>query len=202
MAWNHYYIFVKGPAFNDLEGILHRLNLDAYKPGEETNLTWTNKPTTLFAGVYEGNLIIVHQELVFKFFGPTQTQEERCFIEAFPGAEIAVLIINESVGLFGFSLIQDGKKVRMKDGADGAYYNDVGEPLPEEQEILSGDIFRSEDLEYMREDGMSEEEVLAMIQFEASYRVPNRLTARYLGEPVLTIDPEKVKLIRYEQRAL
>lgn len=199
MAWNHYYIFVKGPAFDDLDVILNRLNLGAYKPAEETDLTRTNKPTTLFAGVCQGSLLIVHQELVFKFFGPTQSEEERLFIETFPEAEIAALIINESVGLFGFTVIERGKKVRMKDGADGSYYNDEGEALPEEQDLLSEDIFAPEDLEDMRDDGMSEEEIKAMIQFEASYRVPNRLTARYLGEPVLKIDPTKVKLIRYQQ---
>jgi hypothetical protein len=114
--------------------------------------------------------------------------------------KIAALIINESVGLFGFAVIVAGKKVRMKDGCDGSYYNDLGEPLPEEQATLSGTVFMEEELEEMREDGLSEEEIQAMIKFEASHRVPNLLTARYLGKPVLELDSRKVHLTRYEIR--
>jgi hypothetical protein len=200
MAWNHYYITIKGPEFGDLGTILARLNLGAYQPVREVELHEANKPTTLFAGVYEGNLLLVHPELVFKFFGPEQSDEERLFIQTFPEAEIAALIINESVGLFGFAVIVAGKKVRMKDGCDGSYYNDLGEPLPEEQATLSGTVFMEEELEEMREDGLSEEEIQAMIKFEASHRVANLLTARYLGKLLLELDSRKVHLTRYEIR--
>jgi hypothetical protein len=198
MAWNHYYIFVKGPQFSDLDSTLARLNLGAYKPVRQVELHEANKSATLFAGIYEGNLLLAHEELLFKFFGPEQSEEEGLFIQTFPEAEIAVLIINESVGLFGFALIVAGKKVRMKDGCDGSHYNDVGELLPEEQKVLSGDMFLEEELDEIREDGMSEEEIKAMMQFEASYRVPNLLSARYLGKPVLQVDPRKVHVTRYE----
>lgn len=198
MAWNHYYIFVKGPGIGDLDSTLKRLNLGAYKPIREVELHEANKPTTLFAGVYEGSLLLVHEELVFKFFESGQSEVERLFIQTFPEAEIAALIINESVGLFGFALIVNGKKVRMKDGCDRNYYNDLGEELPEEREAISGLVFMEEELEEMREDGMSEEEIQSMLQFEASYRVPNVLTERYLGKPVLQIDPGKVRITRYE----
>lgn len=197
MAWNHYYIFVKGSKFTDLADILSRLNLSEYKPVQETTLSYTNKPTTLFAGFYNGSLLLVHPDIVFKFFGPEQSEEEKLFIQAFPNAEIAALIINESVGLFSYAIIVDGKKVRMKDGCDGKIYNDSGELLPEESAMLSEEIFMEEELEEMRENGMSNDEIGEMIKFEASYRVPNRLTKRYLGEPVLRIDPEKVKLTKY-----
>ncbi len=198
MAWNHYYIFVKGPGIGDLDSVLMRLNLDAYKPVREVELHEASKPATLFAGIYEDNLLLVHQELVFKFFESDQSVEEQLFIQTFPEAEIAALIINESVGLFGFALIVNGKKVRTKDGCDGNYYNDMGERLPEEQKAISELVFMEEELEEMRENGMSEEEIQSKLQFEASYRVPNLLTERYLGKPVLQIDPGKVRITRYE----
>jgi len=70
--------------------------------------------------------------------------------------------------------------------------------LPEEKEILSGKIFEDEEIEEMREDGMSDHEVEARINFEASWRVPNLLTKRYLGETVDSIDTDKVMLTMYE----
>jgi hypothetical protein len=198
MACNHYYIFVKGPEFGELGTILNRLNLGAYKPVREVALCEANKSDTLFSGLHENNLLIIHTDLVFKFFESGQSEAERLFIQTFPAAEIAALIIDESVGLFGFALIANGKKVRVKDGCSITYYNDDGEGLPEEQETESEVVFMDEDLNDMREGGMSEENIQARVQFAASYRVPNLLTKRYLGKPVLQIDPRKVTITRYE----
>lgn len=197
MAWNQYYIFVKGAEINDLNDILRQLNLSHYKPLRDVSLADTNKPSTLFAGVYNGNLLLVHPDLVFKFFGANQSEEEKCFIRAFPGAEIAALVSNESVGLFSYAIVIKGEKIRMKDGCDGEIYNDFGDLLQEERDVLSEKIFMDDELEEMKENGMSESEIQGLIKFEASYRVPNRLTKRYLEEPALSINPEKVKLTMY-----
>jgi hypothetical protein len=86
----------------------------------------------------------------------------------------------------------------MKDDADGEIYNDSGELLPEEKEVLSGKIFEDEEIGEMREDGMSDNEVDKRIKFEASWRVLSLLTKRYLGETVDSIDTDKVMLTMYE----
>jgi hypothetical protein len=197
MAWNRYYIFIKNVGSLNVADMLPKLGLGQYKPLRESSLSETNKPTTLFAGLYNGNLLLVHQELVFKFFGPEQSEEERRFIETFPQSEIAALISNESVNLFSFAIIDQGTKMRMKDGCDGEIYNDVGDPLPEEKEVFSEEIFAEDELDEMRENGMAEEEIQATIQFEASNRVPDLLTKRYLGENVLNMKTDKVKLTMY-----
>ena len=197
MAWNKYYIFVKAPESRDLDVLLTRLGLGHYKPVEEVPLHLSNKPETLFAGFYQGNLLLVHPDLAFHFFGEGQSETEQLFAQTFPGREIAALIENSTVGLFGYALLENGRKVRMKDGCDGEIYNDRGELLPEEQEILAEEIFGEDELEEMREDGLSEDEVAATVSFEASWRVPNLLSARYLGVPVGAIDTELVRLTRY-----
>jgi hypothetical protein len=86
----------------------------------------------------------------------------------------------------------------MKDDADGEIYNDSGELLPEEKEVLSGKIFEDEEIGEMREDGMSDNEVDKRIKFGASWRVLSLLTKRYLGETVDSIDTDKVMLTMYE----
>lgn len=197
MAWNKYYVFVKAPESSDMGALLVSLGLGHYKPVEEVPLLDSNKPKTLFAGFYQGNLLLVHPDLAFHFFGEEQSETERLFIQTFPGKEIAALIENSTVGLFGYALLEHGRKVRMKDGSDGEVYHDTGELLPEEQVILAGEIFGEDELDEMREDGMSEEEVRAAVKFEASWRVPNLLSARYLGEPVRSIDIEQITLTRY-----
>jgi hypothetical protein len=198
MAWNKYYIFVKAPKLTDINKILSKLNLEQYKPKKEVPLHYSNKPQTLFTGFYNGNLLIVHPELPFEFFNDAESVTERLFIDTFPDSEIAALIENSTVELFSYAIIKDGQKIRMKDGSDGEIYHDEGELLAEEKEVLSEEIFPADEIEEMKEDGMSEEEVEEMIKFEASWRVPNRLTKRYLGETVNTINTNKVMLTEYE----
>ena len=198
MAWNKYYIFVTTPKSKDLADVLSKLNLGQYKPVKEVPLHYSNKPETLFAGFYNDNLLIVHPDLPFDFFSDTQSETEKLFTDTFPDSEIAVLIENSTVGLFSYAIIDKGKKIRMKDGCDGEIYHDEGDLLVEETEILSEEIFGADEIEEMKENEMSDEEVDAMIKFEASWRVPNRLTKRYLGETVGQIDSEKVLLTIYE----
>ena len=198
MAWNKYYIFVKSPKVTDINEILTKLNLTEYKPTKEVPLHFSNKPQTLFTGFYNGNLLIVHPDLPFHFFGGDQSETERLFIDTFPDSEIAALVENSTVGLYSYAIIDKGQKVRMKDGCDGEVYNDKGDLLPEEKEIFSEQIFPEDEIEEMREDGMSEAEIQAMINHEGSWRVPNLLTKRYLGETVGSMNTDKVMLTMYE----
>ncbi len=197
MAWNKYYIVVTAPA-KDLDGILSHLNLGQYKPVKEVPLHYSNKPETLFAGFYNDNLLIVHPDLPFDFFSETQSETEKLFMDTFPDSEIAVLIENSTSNLFGYVIIERGKKLRMKDGSDGEIFHDEGELLPEEKEIFSEKIFDDDEIEEMREEGMSEEELDAMIKFEACWRVPDRISKRYFGESVAQIDSTKILLTVYE----
>lgn len=199
MAWNKYYIFVKPAPAVSIDDTLRRLKLQDYKPVGKVPLEATNKPTTLFAGVYNGSLLLVHPDLPFEFFNDKPSATEQLFINCFPDREIAVLVENSSVGLFSFAIIDKGKKIRMKDGADGELYHDVGDLLPEEIAIAKEKIFQDDELVEMKANGMSQKEIDHAIAFEASWRIPNRLTRRYLGETVRTIYPGNVMLMRYEK---
>lgn len=197
MAWNKYYIFVKSPGTSDLGEVLQNLNLGHYQPAQEVPLHLSNKPETLFAGFYNDCLLLVHPDIPFQFFADEESETEKLFTRIFPDAEIAVLLENSTVDLFGFALIEKGKKTRMKDGSDGEIYHDVGEPVPEEKESLDETL---QDMgEELREEGLSEEEIREEVSFEAAWRVPNLLSKRYLGDYVGAIDPTKVMLTMYEK---
>ncbi len=198
MAWNKYYIFVKSPKLKDINVILSKLDLEHYKPVKEVPLDYSSKPQTLFTGFYNNNLLIVHQDLAFHFFNDTQSETEKIFIDTFPDSEIAALVENSTVGLFSYAIIDHGQRIRMKDGSDGEIYHDMGDLLPEEKQVLSEKMFEDDEIEEMKENGMDDNEIEDMITFEASWRVPSRLTKRYLGEEVSTIDTNKVMLIMYE----
>jgi len=54
-----------------------------------------------------------------------------------------------------------------------------------------------EELEEMKEYGMTEKEIQGMIEFETSNRVPYLLIKRYLGENILAMETDIVKLTMY-----
>ena len=197
MAWNKYYLFVKSPKLTNINQILLKLGLAQYRPTRQAPLHCSNKPETLFTGFYKDSFPIIHPDLAFHFFENISSETEKLFLATFPGSEIVALIENSTVGLFGYAIIENGQKIRVREGSDGEIYHDAGALLPEERQMLAAELFAEDEIEKMREDGMSEEEVAAAIQFEASWRVPNLLTKRYLGETVGAIDTGEVPVMEY-----
>jgi len=89
----------------------------------------------------------------------------------------------------------------MKDGCDGEYYNDKGELLPEElemQKVVRKEMDEEEKEEIIEDMGLEGFE--QYLQFESSWRVPDRLSKRYLGEYVSMIKGEDIEFIKYESK--
>lgn len=191
MAWNKYYIFINPIVNTDISNILLQLNLSHYKPLRQVPFHQTNKPKTLFAGFFNSVLLLVHPELPFEFFHKSPTETEKRLTSVFPDAEIGVIFENGTVNMFGFTLIQNGKRIRMKNGCEGEIYNDEGEQLPEEKEMLSETIFCEDEIDSLKQDGMSEEAINSLIKFEAGWRIPDRLIKRFLGSSLSGLILEK-----------
>jgi hypothetical protein len=198
MAWNKYYIVVTNQQQATPTEILNKLGLPNYQPAGNANFLQTNKSDDLFIGTFKDKLVIVDPDLTYGFFAAEPSDIEKRFIAAFPFSEIAALAENSTVGEFGYSLINNGRRVRVKHGSDGEIYIDIGETLPEEQEILDGHIFNPEELDEMRED-MNENEVQNMVIFEASWRTPAQISKRYFGDIIDNLDADAIKLTRFRK---
>jgi hypothetical protein len=198
MAWNKYYIVVTNQQETTSTEILTKLGLNDYQPAGEANFHQTNKSDDLFIGSYKDKLVIANPDLTYGFFAAEPSNIEKRFVTAFPSSEIAALAENSTVGEFGYSLIDNGQRKRVKHGCDGEIYTDIGETLPEEQEILAGHIFDSEELDEMREE-MDEEEVQNMVNFEASWRTPAAISKRYFGDPIDKLKTDAIRLTRYKK---
>lgn len=196
MAWNKYYVFVKGAGIKDIEDLL----LKELAPEKEVNLFDTNKPQTLFAGEYNGCLILVEKDLPFEFFNPGLAARAKAIVALFPDAEIGALLQNSTVGQYGYTLITQGKRIRTKHGSEETVYFEFGSPLPEEQESPDEPLFEEEELEDMREDGLTEKEIREIIRYEKEYRVPGKLIKRFFGVIFNELDPTQVKLTQYRRR--
>jgi hypothetical protein len=199
MSWNKYYIIVADVEKGDITPLLVKLGLDSLKPTKEVKLIETDRPETLYIGFYNHCLVISHPDLAFHFLEKDQTVIEKKFIEYFPHNEIAVLIENGTVGLFGFCIIQNGVKTRMKSGTDGKYYNDFGEMLPEEEESLNDfklKMDKEEKEELIAE--MGQEGFEKWVEFQAAWLVPNIISRRCFGKHLEAINDAGFRLQRYD----
>ncbi|WP_343691806.1 hypothetical protein [Chitinophaga sp.] len=196
MAWNKYYVLIKGAGVKDVEDFL----LQELAPDKEVNLFDTNTPQTLFAGEYNGCLILVEKALPFEFFDVVLHPRAKALVERFPEAEIGALLQHSTVGEYGYTLIKGGKRIRAKHGSEESVYFELGSPLPEEQESPDDPLFEEEELEEMREDGLSEREIREIVRFERDVRVPGKLLKRFFGVVFNELDPVLVKLTRYRRR--
>ena len=198
MAWNKYYIVVTNQQGATPTDILSKLSLTDYQSAGDANFHQTNKSADLFIGNYKDNLVIANPDLTYGFFAAEPTDIEKRFVAAFPFSKIAALAENSTVGEFGYSLIDNGQRIRVKHGCDGEIYTDIGEKLAEEEEILAGHIFDPEELDEMRED-MHEDEVQNMVSFEASWRTPAQISKRYFGDIIDNLDTDAIKLTRFRK---
>jgi hypothetical protein len=199
MAWNKNYIIIKKPATSEFGEIIKHLGLADLSAAGEFPLLETNKSDDFFIGTYNEVLLIVHPDLPFDFFTESTSETEKKFLEMFPASDIAVLVENSTVDSFGYAVIQNGVKVRMKEGGDGEIYTDIGELLPEEKEILAGKVFEEDELQSMRNDeGMTDDEITERVKFEASWRVPAAVAKSYLGISIDELADSNFRLTKFE----
>jgi hypothetical protein len=198
MAWNKYYIIVTKQEEATPTETLTKLDLTGYEQVGEANFLQTNKSDDLFIGGFKDKLIIANPDLTYGFFSAEPSDIEKRFVAAFPYSEIVALAENSTVGEFGYTIIDNGQRIRVKHGCDGEIYIDIGEPLSEEKTILAGHIFDTEELDEMRED-MDEDEVQNLVNFEASWRTPAAISKRYFGDVIDNLDKDAIKLTRYKK---
>lgn len=196
MAWNKYYIVVTNQQVTNPTAILAKLGIAGYQPAGDANFLETNKSDDLFIGSFNDHLVIANLNWTYNFLAAEPSDIEKRFIAAFPTSEIAALAENSTVAEFGYTIIENGQRIRIKHGCDGEIYTDIGAPLPEEEEILAGPIFEPEELDEMREN-MDEDEVQNTVQFEASWRTPGQLSRRYFGEIIDQLDTNAIKMTRF-----
>jgi hypothetical protein len=119
-------------------------------------------------------LILCHSRWPLYFFRERPFDLRQKLVELFPESELTALFISPEFMLWGYSVFNSGKKIRMKVGNAGGTYIDFGEPLEEEKALL-------EKLCLM-EDGRRVYDVNweALSEFEAAYLFIADIFHRYI----------------------
>lgn len=98
-----------------------------YPPDDKIYLGYCNKTT-----------IICLQELVLDAFQANVSTLEQALCDCFPNTEIATLALHSVVNFWAYSVVKDGKKLRVRAGdADEGIIIDEGKVLEEEKELLA-----------------------------------------------------------------
>lgn len=194
MSIDQYYIMVDKQEAPDIGRLLSKLGLADYREsGKVVGLWDTYGPRTLYIAHYNNTLIFADMDLAFEFFRDAAGDVEKRFVACFPDCRIAALIQNESASMFGFCIIANGKRIRLKDSWEESHLQGFGEPLPEEEaeyqdfkERMDPDE-RQDIIEEAGEEGLDE-----YLRHTAAWGMPNVISKSFLGEYMGAIDGTKV----------
>lgn len=202
MGWKFYTIFVKDHTLKDNDeviSLLSSLNLKNYEYVGEIGLDESLNTNFFCIGNVDNSLLITHQNLAMDFFDETKSKTENAIIDRFPKSEICSLVYFSTTDLYGYSLIRNGKRIRVKSGSDGEVFVNVGKRLDIEKEIKKKGVFDKEELEEMKEE-FEREEINMMIDDAVGIRTVFAMTGWYLGKPIDEGNFDSIKLLKYSTK--
>ena len=150
-------------------------------------------PNEVFMGIYKNNLVINNAQIANSLFSSMPSNTEKILINLFPESEIASIIENVDSGIFGYFIIDKGRRVRIKYGDLRKVIYDCGPPILEEIEVAEREIFTEFEMEKMRKK-MNKSQVSGIINSVTGWRVLNLVSKRYLGDPLTLFDSTNLNL--------
>jgi hypothetical protein len=181
--------------------LLARLGLGEYREtGKVAGLWETFNARTLYIAHYNNVLVFAHPELPFEFFYDPPRELEQKFIACFPDCRIAALIQTEAGSVYGFCVIVNGKRVRVKDSWGEDPVDDFGSPFPEEEAeyiSFSERLDAGERQDIIEEAG--ERGLESYLRFSAAWGMPNVISKSFLGEYVGAMDDKKMAFVQYDK---
>ncbi len=141
MGWKTDTLLIRpaSPA-EEAQGLLSDLGFASLTPlGERPyeQAIWPDKDT-VWVGSCGDCLMISARGLSDLFFQPEPAPRVQALFRRFPHSEVAAVTLHSVVNLWGFALFRDGRPLRRKAGsADDGTFEDTGDPLPEERDLLA-----------------------------------------------------------------
>jgi len=165
MGWKASMIIIENPdKFNDEKAILKAIRKTDFQIAGDTTFGAALYPRdeSINIGHYKGNLVITDDYLVTtnsleRARSLELTIEERNLCKLFPKSEIIIVACHSVVNFHGYSLIQNGRKLRLKTiSADHALL-EFGERTIEEEKLYA-DSYQKDDANFWKDDAYPDEE--------------------------------------------
>jgi hypothetical protein len=140
MGWKLSSVIINTSADVDNKELLEKLGFNRLTKIENKPYDFAMYPPKdeVYIATYNKNIIISADNIPIDFFTDNLSRTEKRFISCFPGSEICAVSLQSVVNHFGFAIIKNGEKIRVKAGdADLGTIIDLGQPLEEERELLA-----------------------------------------------------------------
>lgn len=143
MGWKASMIIIENKEnFEDDDKILAALDKANFQFQEELSIDFDfyQRDESICIGYYNNNIIIlddyqITEKSLERAKGLKLLKEEKQLVDLFPNAEILTVACHSATNYHGYSLIQNGKKVRLKRASSDSKLQEFGERFEEEQQI-------------------------------------------------------------------
>ncbi|MBV7530518.1 hypothetical protein [Chitinophaga sp. sic0106] len=139
MGWKVFTIIISPSSNIEFDHLLGQLNLPDLQPAAEDSMNRAIYPDQgkIYIGHVQNCLVITDFYLPEINLTSEISPMEAILIQEFPNAEICTLVLHSTVNFWGYSIIQNGIKVRARAGsADTGTTLDFGTALQEELPLL------------------------------------------------------------------
>jgi hypothetical protein len=202
MSWNKYCVVVTNIEETDLLKVINLIGYGFLKQGSgiDFRTAFDNRGDDMPFGLIDNCLWILSSTQVDKFFSSEPSSLEKNLSKKFPNSTILALEENSTVDSFGFSLIKNGKRIRVLNGCDREFMFDFGEQIDEErycfQQVINEieEDEKQEILDMEGEDGLENH-----LLFEAKWRVPFELFKNVYGKTIEQVFEENKMFINFKQ---
>ncbi len=177
-----------------------KLELGYLKPIDTLSLANAQTVANHISIGQQGDQIyIVSNNLASNFFHAQPSDFEERVRKNFPDAEVVVLELNDRVKLYGYAILKNGKRQRVKSGAENVVYIDEGKPLPEETAVVKETVFNKEELQDIKKK-YTRQEANAIIGNAAGIKVIPVLLQHYLNADDDTVNTKinAIQLTEYQ----
>jgi hypothetical protein len=188
MGWKASSIIIKTQSKIDNDTFLSDLGFTTLSKTEDKTFDVAINPddNKLYIGYYNNNLIITAPEIPMLFFENSLSTIEKILIDKFPESEICSIVLHSVVNLWGYALIVNGEKIRVRAGsANDGTFCDFGEIQEEEKELFSKSTIDSDGKRTYKFDDMPDE---IFYEDQVGENYVFALTQRFFGKPLDYLD--------------
>lgn len=140
MGWKTSMIFANSEKEVDLDALFASMGIYQLTKvdSELFDLVMNPKDEKIYIGKHNGNTIICMQDIPLESLDIRMSRAETALSEAFDNADVVTFVLHSVVNLWGYSVVENGKKIRVRAGSsDGGTMIEFGDILPEEKGLMS-----------------------------------------------------------------
>lgn len=204
MGWKVSMIIIENPDnFDDDVSVLKAIGKSNYKLKEETTFEECINPRdkSISIGRYNGNIIIsedyqITTKTLERAGNLNLTIEEENLCKMFPNSEIVTIACHSVVNYHGYSLIRNGKKMRLKVISSDTPLIEFGQKFKEEEKLYSTS-YQKEGANFWKDETDPNEEYSEdQLMEDFTFGVANRRLGVYLDQKE---GEELMEIIRFNK---